>query len=281
MVRIGGVPEHFNMPWHWAIDQGMFYNADIQIEWKDFPGGTGEMNQALKNNEIDMAVLLTEGAVAEISKGNPYKILQWYVKSPLVWGVHVHANSGIDNVLQIKNQHYAISRIGSGSHLMAHVEADIRNEEISNAQFVLVGNLAGAAKALTDNTAQVFLWEKFMTKSLVDQNIFRRIGECATPWSSFVLVAKSDFVENNLVEVNKIKKLIVKAAADFKILPDAMQLIADRYNLQPNDVTEWLASVEWAIADNSQITTNELDKVCARLQKLGLMEVIANTEFIF
>ena len=55
-LRVGGVPEHFNAPWHSAASKGAFTAAGLQIDWVDFPGGTGAMNKALRQGEIDVAL---------------------------------------------------------------------------------------------------------------------------------------------------------------------------------------------------------------------------------
>ena len=65
-IRCGGVPEHFNYPWHIAIEQGFFAAEDIELEWTDYKGGTGAMCQDLRADVIDVATLLTEGAIADI-----------------------------------------------------------------------------------------------------------------------------------------------------------------------------------------------------------------------
>ena len=38
-IRVGGVPEHFNAPWHIAKSRGLFEKAGVDFVWKDFPGG--------------------------------------------------------------------------------------------------------------------------------------------------------------------------------------------------------------------------------------------------
>ena len=73
-VRIGGVPEHFNYPWYIGLKTKAFKNIGVDLRWIDCPGGTGEMTQALKENKIDMAVVLTEGIVKAIAERNPSKI---------------------------------------------------------------------------------------------------------------------------------------------------------------------------------------------------------------
>ena len=92
-LRVGGVPEHFNTPWHTAIAAGRFDQLGLQIEWQDYPGGTGAMASDLRRGELDLAVLLTEGIVTELHHHSHSKILATYVRTPLTWGVHVHHSS--------------------------------------------------------------------------------------------------------------------------------------------------------------------------------------------
>lgn len=41
------------------------------------------MTKALREDKLDVAVVLTEGIVAEIIRGNPSKLLGTYVSTPL------------------------------------------------------------------------------------------------------------------------------------------------------------------------------------------------------
>ena len=60
IVRIAGVPEHFNLPWHMAIEEGAFEDRGIDLEWTEVPEGTGKMCQLLENQETDLAIILTK-----------------------------------------------------------------------------------------------------------------------------------------------------------------------------------------------------------------------------
>ena len=84
-VKIVGVPEHFNLPWQLCLENGEFSEIGIDLEWTDIPEGTGKMCQMLRNNETDLAVILTEGILKDISNGNESVVLQQYVSSPLQW----------------------------------------------------------------------------------------------------------------------------------------------------------------------------------------------------
>ena len=63
MLRVGGVAEHYNLPWHLAKESGKLNDLGVNLRWKDCFGGTGEMTSLLKDDELDMAVLLKYGLV--------------------------------------------------------------------------------------------------------------------------------------------------------------------------------------------------------------------------
>ena len=246
-VNIGGVPEHFNLPWHLALDKGLFMETGIDLKWQDFPGGTGAMCKALREKTIDIAVILTEGIIKDIIDGNPSKIVQTYVQTPLNWGVHVAANSSYKTIDDLKKKKAAISRYGSGSHLMAFINAKNSNWDVKNdLDFKVINNLEGAVKGLTNGSADYFLWEKFTTKPFVDNGIFRNIGNCPSPWPCFVIAVRKEFLISNKNAVKTILEIINKITLKFKNTPDIDETISERYKLQLEDVQEWLSITEWS-----------------------------------
>jgi hypothetical protein len=38
-IKIVGVPEHFNLPWHLAIENDRFNQQNIDLQWTDVPEG--------------------------------------------------------------------------------------------------------------------------------------------------------------------------------------------------------------------------------------------------
>jgi sulfonate transport system substrate-binding protein len=249
-IKIAGVPEHFNLPWHYALEKKWFEEKGIELQWSDCPGGTGAMNQDLRTGLIDAAVILTEGIVADIVKGNASKIVQWYVKSPLIWGIHVEAKSAIQESQQMEGKKYAISRYGSGSHLMAFVDAHQRGFELKNDQFVVVNNIDGAVKSLSSGESDLFMWEKFMTKPLVDNGTFRKIGECPTPWPSFVIAVREDFLKENSIVIRDMLAVIQRSCKEFAALTDVAERISERFKLQQEDVKEWMKTIRWQTEEN-------------------------------
>ena len=273
---IGGVPEHFNLPWHLAKEEGLFEKAGVTVNWKDYGGGTGAMAADLRENKLDMALLLTEGAVADIIKGGNYKIAALYVESPLIWGVHVHADAPFQQMDELENKKFAISRLGSGSHLMAFVNAQQQGWNPEKLEFEIVGNLEGARQALAKQEADAFMWEKFMTKPLVDKGEWRRIGECPTPWPCFVAVVRNEVAKEHPEAILKVLEIARESCAKLKKRTDSVSLIAQYYNLDEKDVAVWLGNVRWA--QNNVVEKEMLKEVTNTLHSLRIIEKTLSPE---
>ncbi|MDV7138723.1 substrate-binding domain-containing protein [Maribacter sp. TH_r10] len=265
-VKIVGVPEHFNMPWHLAIEEGAFEERGIDLEWTDIPEGTGKMCQMLQNEDTDLAIILTEGLVKSITEGNPSKIVQEYIASPLRWGIHVGAKSSYTSIDDLVGSKAAISRFGSGSHLMAYVNAQNEGWDTEKLQFEVINNLNGAIEALTEGTADYFMWEHFTTKPLVDKQIFRRLGDCPTPWPCFVIAATDRFIEENTSTLKHILEIINIYTADFKRIPSIDRTLANRYEQQLEDIQEWLSLTRWSQSQISEETIKGVQETLLQLQ---------------
>ena len=246
-VNIGGVPEHFNLAWYLTLKNGEYKEQNINLRWHDYSGGTGDMCNALRKKEIDIAVILTEGIIKDIIEGNPSKIVQTFVQTPLNWGIHVAHGSAYKSVKDLKGTKAAISRYGSGSHLMAFINAENNNWDLEkDLNFEVIKDLEGAVKGLSTGTADYFLWEKFTTKPLVDTGTFRRIGNCPSPWPCFVIAVREDFIASNKEDLQTILEIINNTTFEFKNIPSIDRTIANRYNQQLEDVQEWLDITEWS-----------------------------------
>jgi ABC-type nitrate/sulfonate/bicarbonate transport system substrate-binding protein len=268
-IKIAGVPEHFNLPWHLAIENGDFEKQNIDLQWTDVPEGTGKMCQMLRDGETDIAVILTEGIVKDIVAGNPSKIVQVYVESPLIWGIHVAANSNFKTLADLKNKKVAISRLGSGSQLMSYVNADNQGWKTDNLEFEIVNTIDGAVEALTNGTADYFMWERFMTKPLVDKGIFRRIADCPTPWPCFVIAVREEVLEKNPVLISKILTIINQTTEDFKEIPSIGKTLASNYDQKIEDIQEWLSLTQWS---QNPLSAEMLNKVQNQLFQLKIIE---------
>ena len=272
-VKIVGVPEHFNLPWQLCLENGEFNEIGIDLQWNDIPEGTGKMCQMLRENETDLAVILTEGILKDISNGNQSVVLQQYVSSPLQWGIHVAANSPFQSISDLNDKKVAISRNGSGSQLMAIVNAKNEGWESNNLQFEIVNTLDGAVEALTENKADYFMWDRFMTQPIVDKGIFRRVGVCPTPWPCFVIVARKEFYENNKSVIENILEVINNTTIEFKLIPSIDKTLASRYEQKLEDIQEWLKITKWS---QKQLTEKQFENIQNQLLDLGIIQTRLN-----
>ncbi len=257
-IKIAGVPEHFNLPWQLCIENGEFESEGIDLQWTDIPEGTGKMCQMLRDGETDIAVILSEGIVKDIVSGNRSSIVQVYVESPLIWGIHVAANSKFENLSDLENTKAAISRLGSGSHLMSFVNAKNQNWDTEKLEFEIVNTIDGAVEALTSGKADYFMWERFMTKPLVDKGIFRRIADCPTPWPCFVIAVRNEILEKHPQTISRILEIINATTSEFKDIPSINRTLASKFDQKIEDINEWLSLTKWSQKPLSEKVLNKI-----------------------
>jgi ABC-type nitrate/sulfonate/bicarbonate transport system substrate-binding protein len=220
----------------------------------------------LRDGSTDIAVILTEGIIKDIVNGNNSKSIQIYVESPLIWGIHVGADSKYKPLSDLENTKVAISRFGSGSELMAYVNADQQGWDKNNLTFEVVNTIDGAVTALTNGDADYFMWEHFMTKPLVDKGIFRRVGDCPTPWPSFVIAVREDVLQENPEEIKKLLEVINKHTQSFKSIPNIDVVLANQFNQKIEDIQKWLQLTEWSQNNLSEEMTETIQNQLFELQ---------------
>ncbi|RZJ60920.1 MAG: ABC transporter substrate-binding protein, partial [Flavobacterium sp.] len=162
-----------------------------------------------------------------------------------------------------------ISRYGSGSHLMAVVNAKQQGWDISKLEFVIVNTLDGAVEALTNGTADYFMWERFMTKPTVDKGIFRRVADCPTPWPCFVIAVRNEILKNNPEAIGTVLDIINQTTEEFKDIPSIDRTLSERYAQKQEDINEWLKLTEWS---QKKLDKKTFDKVQSQLAELEIIE---------
>jgi hypothetical protein len=228
----------------------------------------------LRRGELDLAVLLTEGIVTELHHHDHSKILATYVRTPLTWGVHVHNSSTCHDVAALHKAEggarFAVSRMGSGSHLMAAVDARSRGVDPASLQYEVVGSLQGARQALAEGQAAAFMWEKFTTKPLVDSGEWRRVGECVTPWPCFVVAATNTALEKFGPDLLEVLEVVRREAEQLESSPHAAETVGTMYGLEDADVREWLGSTRWSC--RPAVSHDMLQDVMDALSGVGVLE---------
>jgi hypothetical protein len=268
--KIVGVPEHFNFPFRLLAQFQPFEKNGISIEWKEESRGSGQMAINLKNGEAHMGILLTESFMKEFDNGSPVKMLGFHVKSPLVWGIHVNTSNLSSHVAEIQNRHFLVSRMGSGSHLMALVLADSMGWEKESLTFEIIGNMNGAKKAFETGNPGIFLWEKYTTSPEVKKNRMKRIGEINSPWPCFVMVVSEKAMLEFPELIYQIREEIYHLSGQLIDQEDLPQTLAKEYELDLDDIKSWLKQTQWVT--DAKISTKDLNQDILKMMGYGIIE---------
>lgn len=267
-LKIGGVNEHFNFPWRYGIEEGLFTQKGIDLQWQDIKGGTGEMIQLLHKGELDFCVLLTEGLLMDVLRNDRLRLIQFHVSSPLHWGIHVHRDSGLTSPALLEGTTFAVSRMGSGSHLMAEVMKQ-ENHWKDSPSYKIVHSLEGGLTSLRDRESEVFLWEIFTTAPFLEHYHLNCIGYVPTPWPSFALCVRKELAEEQPELIQEIAKTAITSNVVVRNLPDLTDRISHRYALLTSAVAQWLEGTQW----NTTMGTSE-KQVSEILQQMCALQLI-------
>ena len=281
-LRVLGVPEHFNHPIQDAIKSGEFAAAGIQLDFTPCPGGTGAMLAAVLSGEADIAVALTEGIVATVVKqylssssaatvdGSQYSEPQLrycgeYVTSPLRWMIVTGAARGIHDLADVRNLlsstdgatdgsrratiRVSVSRLGSGSHLMAVLLAAREGWPTDALEFVVHRDFRSMRRAVVEGDADLFMWEWYMTLPFAQAGELGVLSYIDTPWACFGFTARADWLNHteHRVLLEDASAVIFRAAARFVREEDeSAEAISAHYGLTLDDAHAWLGGVRYA-----------------------------------
>ncbi|KAI9676386.1 MAG: hypothetical protein M1817_000543 [Caeruleum heppii] len=236
-LRIGFVPEHFSTPLRLAIDC-----FSLHAELVPFLSGTGHIVTAMREGSIDVGVGLTEGWVMGLGSGKgktkkeekererqmerEFKIVGTYVESPLQWSINTGATrDSLTTSKDLQHTRVGVSRLGSGSHIMAFVLAEQEgwltstststspsspavsdpNSKISPYESLIpCGPFPDLRTAVSDPSgnpqADFFLWEHFTSSRYFapgydQKDALKSLGDISSPWgASWLIVAQSSLL---------------------------------------------------------------------------------------
>ena len=269
-IRITGVPEHFNLPWKKVISSQPFASRGVLLQWIDESRGSGQMNKALRDDQTDLALVLTESFLKDIEDGGMARMIGFHVKSPLIWGIHLAGKSQIKELEEIQEPCFLVSRMGSGSHLMSYVLAQKQGWSPQNMSFKIVNNLDGAIETMNPSSAELFLWEKYTTKPWVDAGIMKRIGEIPSPWPCFVIVASQKIMDENQDLILELRDLVYQSSLFLQENPTTPSEISLAYQLKIQDVLDWLEQTQWETS--STFSMKVLEDAIKEMKTLGILK---------
>jgi len=270
VLRVAGVPEHFNEPWKIALEENLFKEQGIEIEWHSVKEGTGAMINKLKSNEVDVIVALTEGLINDIANGSDIRLIGTYVESPLLWAISTGINSIYNSIEDLKGEKFGISRYQSGSHLMSCVLASQYGWKQSDIEFIINHNFDTLRKSVNDNTTAAFMWEYFMQKPFYDKGEIRRIGEIITPWPCFMIASTKDIISQRLNDLQNMIIALQKSCFIFRTNSiNSIKRISTNFHLTEEDAQAWFDKVN--ITGSNSVAESTIETTLDALKTANIL----------
>lgn len=249
-LKVAYIPEHFSTPLHFAQAQGFYKQHGVEVEFIPVIEGSGRLIKLLNDNEVDIAIGLTEAFIADVAKGNDtYDIVATYVKSPLCWAISTGVNrDDITKPEDLDKKIIGVSRVGSGSYVMSFVLGlQLKLSEPFFKKFQVLSNFKTLRESvnLTEGVqpSDAFMWEHFTSKKYYDNGEIKRIGEIYTPWPSWVITSRKATDQKALAGfVAGVRQGIQYFLAH---QDEAVEWIASNLDYSKEDASAWLDTVKF------------------------------------
>ncbi|KAL9114718.1 MAG: hypothetical protein Q9227_001396 [Pyrenula ochraceoflavens] len=246
---------------------------------------------------LDLAIGLTEGWIAGLLAPNPppssqendYRLVGQWVSSPLRWAIvtgrNRHDVKDMSSLTHRRPIRVGVSRMGSGSHIMASVLAQqqgwrVRGEE-SPLEFIPLGPFAELRRGVSDEEPQAdfFMWEHFTTKPYFDGDraSLKKIGEIKTPWPAWMITANTHAILKTDSDdiLRKVLMALCEGVQKFEEGPEkVVEMLGTgelgcRYGEE--DARMWLQEVEF-VKDIPGIERRVLLDVAKALEGAGVVQ---------
>lgn len=271
--------EHFSSPLLQYAEQ----DKDQTFTLVECPSGTGQLISRLSNDEIDIAIALTDPLISGIAKGSTqYKLVGSYVTTPLNWAVIAGKDAPYKEIQDLKGTPIGISRHGSGSEVMAYVMGLQYGWNTDELKFKVNNDIRGLIDSVNDGSTSAFMWEWFTTKPYSDAGEVRFIGSVPTPWPSWLIAAHPDPKRAPPEAVSKFLATLTTYVRAFdspeKRASENVSFIKDKFGYPEEDITAWMKTVGYP-ADCAVIPKHVLTDTLDVLVKAGVIVLPAAGEF--
>lgn len=261
-LRVGYIQEMFAAP---ILLLARSPWGQEHIELVEQPSGTGQVLTSFDASQpagqkIDVAVALTEALVAGIARGRrDIKLVGSYVRSSLLWAVITGAQSKYNSIDDLKKTTIGISRVGSGSQLMASVMAMQHgwtddDGRVTDLAFKVNDSFVNLRNSVNDGSTSAFMWETFTTAPYFHSGEVRRIGIVPTPWPSWTIAASQATTletspQRALLDtfLHKLQETIDEFTSEKSFAEDrpAQFMLQEFPHYKRQDVDDWLSTARW------------------------------------
>ncbi|KAL1674217.1 hypothetical protein EV122DRAFT_221087 [Schizophyllum commune] len=269
-LRIGYVREHFCSPLlqFEADDKGETFTL------VECPSGTGQLISRLTNDEIDVAIALTDPLISGIAKGSQaYKLVGSYVSTPLNWAVITGKDTPYKTISDLKGTTLGISRPGSGSQTMAYVMALQQGWPTDDLKFQVNNDIHNLVASVNDGSTSAFMWEWFTTKPWLDRGEVRFIGSVPTPWPSWMIAAHPTRAAPDALSafLSSLTKYVVDFNSDESRATKNVPFIKEKFGYPEEDIKAWMKTVAYP-PDCGAVSEKVVKETLSTLEKAGVVK---------
>ncbi|TFK40169.1 hypothetical protein BDQ12DRAFT_648506 [Crucibulum laeve] len=269
-LRVGYVREHFSSP----LLQFAEADGGKTVVLVECPSGTGQLISRLANDEIDIAIALTDPLISGIANGSKaYKLVGSFVSTPLNWAVTTGKDSKFNEIADLKGTTIGISRQGSGSQTMAYVMALQQGWPTDDLTFQVNNDIRGLINSVNDGSTSAFMWEWFTTKPFVDAGEARFIGSVPTPWPSWLIAAHPERASHDAVRkfLDTLTTYVGAFDSKEKRASEDVEFIKANFGYPVEDINAWLKTVSYP-KDCRAIPKKVITDTLSVLEKAGVVK---------
>lgn len=174
-----------------------------------------------------------------------------------------------DEEIDLSRVVWGVSRMGSGSHVMACVLCRQRGWEPP--QFLVCNDFAGLRSALSQKQIGAFLWEFFTTRPFQTAGHLTFAGEVPTPWGCFCAVVAHP-PKIDIHEARSALHSVLNACVAFEedSTGDSIRKVEEMSGMTSSDAMAWHKAVNYAHPDSS-MPTLELELARDTVKTAGLV----------
>ncbi|KAG6862536.1 hypothetical protein C0995_000084 [Termitomyces sp. Mi166 len=268
-LRIGYVREHFSSPLlqFAAADGGKTFTL------VECPSGTGQLISRLTNDEIDVAIALTDPLISGIANGSKaYKLVGSFVSTPLNWAVIAGRDANFADIPSLKGTTIGISRQGRPVYALStdarDIIFDLTMREVNN-------DIRGLINSVNEGSTSAFMWEWFTTKPFVDTGEVKFIGSVPTPWPSWLIAAHPSPERAPVDEVRRFLEELTTYVRAFDSAQSResanVEFIKKHFGYPSDDIEAWLKTVAYP-ESCLQIPQKVITDTLSVLEKAGVVK---------
>ena len=128
---------------------------------------------------------------------------------------------------------------------------------------------ANLRAAVSNGSADFFMWEHFTSKRYYHNGEIKRIGEIYTPWPSWHIVARPEVIGDERLE-EMMQKLNKGVRYFEENQEEAVGYISSQLDYEEGDAKEWLRTVKFA-GDVRGVRGSVVEKTVEVLRKAGVV----------